>query len=102
MAVAAAHGVEPHSEAGQFIAAMLEQRPDQKVLDGIRDLLRDVLRAQNMHPHNLLEACIAVAAASGGLFGLGYRVNAEERRLIEQLNQVLRTDTDGWVNANLA
>ena len=80
-----AHGIEPHSEAGIVLASMLEERPSDTVLEEILKVLKDLLRAKKMHSQSVLDACLDVAAASGGFLGLGDKISDEERALIEQI-----------------
>jgi hypothetical protein len=96
-----AHGVEPHSKAGLFMASLLESRPSKTLLDAILAILRDILAARDQHPTSLLEACQEVAEASGGLLGLGNKVSAEEREAIQDVARALGPAIDEKVRAKL-
>lgn len=84
-AAEAAHGIEPHSPAANFVASLLEEPIDPTVRQEMLAVLRDMLAAQDKHPHSLLELAQEVAAASGGLFGFGNRISDDERELLDQL-----------------
>jgi tellurite resistance protein len=82
---AEAHGVEPGSQAAILLASMLEKKPTDQVLDYILEILRQVLAARNMHPADVLEACLDVARASGGILGMGEKISDDERQMIERI-----------------
>lgn len=87
--VAETHGIKPGTKAANLLASMLEKRPAKVVQDQILEVLRDILRAKGMHPHSVLDACVDIAEAGGGFLGIGGKVSAEERELIEQLAKSL-------------
>ncbi len=80
-----AHGVEPGSEAAKFMASLLETRPSDTLLEEILSVLKELLAARGLQASSILEACEAVAGASGGLLGLGDKVSDEERAAIERI-----------------
>ena len=86
---AAAHGIEPHTAAGTFLAAMLEQRPSETVLDEILLVLKDLLQTKGKHAGTVMDACVDVAAASGGFLGLGDKISPDERELIDKIAATL-------------
>lgn len=99
---AEAHGVEPGSEAAILLAALLEKKPTDQVLDYILEILRQVLAARNMQPGDILEACMDVAQASGGILGFGEKVNDQEREMIEKIAAGFGEDALAHVQARLA
>jgi uncharacterized membrane protein YebE (DUF533 family) len=96
-----AHGVAPHSPAALFVASLLESRPSDTLLDEILAILREILAARNLHPSSMLEACQEVAAASGGLLGLGNKVSGEEREAIKKVCRALGPAIDEKASAKL-
>ncbi len=101
MRAAAAHGIAPGSEAGHFLATLLEKRPSTELMANIRGILKDLLAAQGVQPDNLIEACHTVAEASGGFLGLGNRVSEDEQRVIDQIAKRLNTDAQAAVAQQL-
>jgi tellurite resistance protein len=80
-----AHGIKPGSQGAVLLASMLEQRPSDTVLEEILEVLMKLLHAKDLHPGDVLEACVDVAQASGGFLGLGDKVSSEERAMIEKI-----------------
>jgi len=101
LAAVEAHGVEPHSPAGLFVASLLEARPSDTMLEEILAILKDILAARDLHPSSMLEACREVAEASGGLLGLGNKVSAEEQEAIRKVVRALGPAVDEKVSAKL-
>lgn len=87
-----AHGIEPGSDAGNFIAAMLEERPSTALLREIRSLLHDLLKSKGLSPRTVLDECEAVAEASGGFLGLTGKVSAAEKDAIARITKALKED----------
>ena len=87
LAAAEAHQIEPGSQAAILLASMLETRPSAAVREQVFEVLRDLLKAKGMAPHDVLAACTSVAEASGGFLGIGTKVSKEEQAVIEQLTR---------------
>jgi tellurite resistance protein len=90
MQAAAAHGIEPHTRSGNLLASVLERRPDAVVGEEMLAVLRDMLAAQDKHPHSLIELCADVAEASGGVLGFGNRIHDEEQKLLDEIAASLK------------
>lgn len=92
--VAKLHNIQPGSRAWLLLESVLEQRVDPEVSRQVLQMVHDLLAAKGLHPHSLVEACLDVASASGGVLGLGNKVSPQERALIEsivgQVNQQVR------------
>jgi tellurite resistance protein len=82
---AAACNIKPHTEAGIFLASLLEKRPSDTVLDELLAVLKDLLSAKGMRAGSVLDACVDVASASGGFLGIGDKISSEEREVIEKI-----------------
>ena len=102
LGAAETHGIKPGTKAATFLASLLEERPSDTVLHELLDVLRDVLHAKNLHPVNLVEACMEVAEASGGFLGIRNPVSGEERDLIDQIAGILGTDAKKEITDKLA
>jgi hypothetical protein len=83
-------GILPGSTAHALLEAWLERRPDPRLLDawtqlvrGIRDELGPAEAARLQA--GLLEQARAVAAASGGVLGLGRKVSGAEAAMLARL-----------------
>ncbi|MCP4594281.1 MAG: hypothetical protein GY842_26425 [bacterium] len=96
-----AHGIEPHTPAGVFLASLLEERPSDAVLEEILEVLKDILRAKSIHPKSVLDACLDVAGASGGFLGLGDKISTEERTIIEQITAAFGADAQKCIAEKL-
>jgi hypothetical protein len=83
--VAKLHNIQPASRAWLLLESVLEQRIDPEVSHQVLHLVRDLLAARGLHPHSLVQACMDVASASGGVLGLGNKVSPQEQALIESL-----------------
>lgn len=89
-AVVDAAGVAPGSTEGTLLEAWLDRRPDPKLLTAWTQLVHgmcehlDVDAAARLKK-GLLERAAAVAAASGGLFGMGSKVSRAEADMLAKL-----------------
>lgn len=91
---AEAHGAGPGSPGSIFLAALLEEKPDEAWLTQTHDLIRTLAQKNGSKAANILDLCRDVAAATGGFLGLGSKVSDDEQRLIEQFEQTLRPAAD--------
>ena len=85
-------GVAAGSEADQQLTAWLDRRPDAKVLSGAMRLIGAVLESgarTEMTADELIKYCEDIAAASGGIFGLG-KVSADERATLSRIAAALK------------
>jgi hypothetical protein len=83
--VAKLHNIQPASSAWLLLESVLEQRPDPEVSHQVLHLVRDLLAAKGLRPDSLVQACLDVASASGGVLGLGNKISPQEKALIESL-----------------
>ena len=83
--VAKLHDIQPGSRAWLLLESVLEQRPDPEVSRQVLQVVHDLLAAKGLHPNSLVDACLDVASASGGMLGLGNKVSAQEQALIESI-----------------
>jgi hypothetical protein len=89
-AVVEGAGIAPQSAQGGLLEAWLDRRPDAKLLTAWTQTVR-AMRSQ-LAPDaaarlrtGLLEKARAVAAASGGLFGVGSKVSKAEAEMLAKL-----------------
>jgi tellurite resistance protein len=75
--------IHPGSEAFRMVETLLEERPSDAYMQQSLAVLGDVLGGLGQRSEAIVDMCIDVAAASGGFLGLGKRIGAEERELIE-------------------
>ncbi|MEM6989268.1 MAG: hypothetical protein AAF721_02185 [Myxococcota bacterium] len=87
-------GIEEGSDAFNTMASMLEQRPDETFMRETMDALRDVVGDEHDKTQGIVNLCIEVAAASGGLLGLGIgaTVGDDERQRIGEIAATLGVD----------
>jgi hypothetical protein len=88
--VARARGVAEGSAAHGKLTGWLASRPDPALFERARTVLHDVLalateERRQATGRDLVAACEEIAAASGGIFGLGSKASAEERAAIERV-----------------
>ena len=87
-------GVQEGSAADRQLAEWLAERPDDDVFTRAARLIRAMLQAgseetHDLSPDDLVKYCESIAAASGGLLGIG-RVSSEERALLKRLADQLK------------
>lgn len=80
-------GIEDDSGAWRTIASLLEERPSDAWMRQSLAVLREVTGGIGNRSQEIVDLCIEVASASGGLLGLGIgkKIDAEERALIEEI-----------------
>jgi hypothetical protein len=88
--MARARGITEGSPAHGKLLGWLGNRPDPVLLERAKTVLRDLLALmtddkRQSAARDLVAALEAVAAASGGILGLGARTSAEERAVIERV-----------------
>lgn len=87
--LATARGIVPGSPADAQLMDWLANRPSDEIFHGAARLIRALLASgsdvvANLSAEDLVAHCERVAAASGGIFGLG-RVSFEERELLASI-----------------
>jgi hypothetical protein len=92
--LARTRGVEPGSEADRQLAEWLARRPGDTVFARATRLIRAMLAAHSGEMHDLsaddlVKYCESIAAASGGILGMG-KVSAEERSALSRIAEGLR------------
>ena len=92
--VARSRGITDGSAADRQLAEWLAHRPPADVFSRARRLIAAMLAAEAGTAHDLsaddlVKYCERIAAASGGLLGLG-KVSSGERAVIEQIQQALK------------
>ena len=85
-------GIGPGSEACLLVAALLESRPSDTFLEETLHILQAIAAKDGSEARDIVELCVAVASASGGIFGLGTKVSDEERAVIAHIADVLGAD----------
>jgi hypothetical protein len=92
--LARSRGIPEGSEADQQLAAWMSQQPDESVFARAGRLIRAMLDSRSpetsdLSADHLVEYCEQIAAASGGIFGIG-RISAEEKQLLASIASDLR------------
>ncbi|OFW39240.1 MAG: hypothetical protein A3F70_11405 [Acidobacteria bacterium RIFCSPLOWO2_12_FULL_67_14] len=89
--LARARGIAEGTPADRQLGDWLDQRPAEEVFARATRLIRAMLStgARQENAADLVKHCEAIAAASGGLFGVN-RVSAEERQLLTSLAAELK------------
>ena len=90
--LARSRGIEAGTPADQQLTEWLDRRPSDETFRKAGRLIAAILDRPGLAQVNaddLLAYCEQIAAASGGLFGIG-RVSAEERATIEQIAKQLK------------
>ena len=87
---ARAHGVTEGTPAHARLLEWLAQKPDPRLFRHALEIVRDLLVAQSdpnrqSTGNKLLDACQNIAAASGGILGLGSKVSREEKSVLERV-----------------
>ena len=89
LAILDQRGLAPESEASLLIESLLEQRPSETFFAESRAVLVDLATRTGASGKDVVDLCAKIAEASGGLFGLGRRVTAEERALVAEVADAL-------------
>ena len=94
VALARSRGVEEGSVADAQLADWLSTQPRQHVFTGATRLIRAMLAAGSAETHDLtadglVKYCESIAAASGGVLGIG-KVSPEERTALAQIASQLK------------
>lgn len=89
LAILESRDIKPGSEASLFIETLLELPPSDSFMKVALELLRDLAKAKGDMGGSVVDMCVRVADASGGLLGVGSRVSAEERELIQSIADML-------------
>lgn len=100
--VAESRGIEVGSEAFLLIEALLEKKPSETFLDETLSLLREIVSESPERANDIVELSVAVAEASGGFLGLGDKVSAEERELLEHIAGQIGSGAQDALRAKLA
>jgi hypothetical protein len=95
--LANARGIAPGGPADAQLMDWLANKPTPEVFAGAARLIRALLESgsdvlSNLSAEDLVAQCEQVAAASGGIFGLG-RISAEERELLASIAADLKGRT---------
>jgi tellurite resistance protein len=87
-------GVEAGSPGHDLLEHWLEHRPEERLLEAWTRYARTLFQALDDHDREamrrrLLGQAQQVAEAAGGFLGLGSKVSAEERRVLDELRSTL-------------
>jgi hypothetical protein len=82
-------GIARSSDAFVLVESLLEERPSPQFTQVSLDLLKALLARRGQAPTSLVELCLEVADASGGVLGLGNRVSVEERAALQYIADML-------------
>jgi hypothetical protein len=92
--LARSRGIGEGTEADRQLDEWMVRRPDQSVFVRAGRLIRAMLDSRapetsDLSAEDLVEYCERIAAASGGVFGIG-RISGEERELLRAIAQDLK------------
>jgi hypothetical protein len=93
--LARSRGIPEGSEADRQLAAWMTRQPDESVFTRAGRLIRAMLDSRSpetsdLSADELVEYCERIAAASGGIFGIG-RVSTEEKKLLSSIAEDLKS-----------
>lgn len=87
-----AKGIEKTSEAYSLISGWLEKKPSDEKYVRAQILLKPAiedLKKSGQGADWILDAATKVAEATGGLFGIGFRISKEERDVLRKISDRL-------------
>lgn len=84
-----ARGIVPGMRSFMLVESLLEERPSDEFLEETLALVRQLAEARGESSSDLIDLCLRVADASGGLLGLGERVSEQERALMQHVAETL-------------
>jgi hypothetical protein len=92
IAAADAAGVKPHDGRYPLLELWLAKRPGRDLLEAWKHYIKDV--CERLSPeekdhlkHDLLDRAREVAAAAGGVLGLGNKISAAEQKMLDDLEK---------------
>jgi hypothetical protein len=93
--LARSRGIAEGSEADRQLAEWMARRPDDGVFNRANRLIRAMLDARvpetsDLSADDLVQYCEQIAAASGGVFGVG-RISGEEKQLLSSIAEDLKS-----------
>jgi uncharacterized tellurite resistance protein B-like protein len=89
LAVVEQRGIAPRSDASLLIEALLEARPSETFLAESLALLVDLAGKTGANKDDLVDLCVKVAEAGGGLMSFGAKTTDAERALIGDVARAL-------------
>ncbi|HVW26645.1 MAG TPA: TerB family tellurite resistance protein [Polyangiaceae bacterium] len=101
LAVVDHRGIAKDSDACLLIESLLEQRPSETFMAESFALVHELAAKRGGDGRSLVELCADVAQASGGLFGLGNRVDHAEYELIQRIADAFGEDAQAAFLARL-
>ena len=98
--VAQQEGVEEGGPGWRQLAAWLDDRPSEQLFHSTLRAIGATLRALPLEEgerrkRDLIAHCTRIASASGGILGLGSKINEVEWRLISRIAAELKWDSEG-------
>jgi len=84
-------GIQKGSEAFLYVESLLEERPSDDFFEASLELLREI-RGQQGGGKDVVDMCLLIAEASGGLLGFGDPVSDSERAAIGLVADRLGSD----------
>jgi len=92
--VSKAWGVEPGSPAHSRLTEWLTKKPSESYSERVFRIIRDITQfrpedKQTDYQTRVADLCLQVAEASGGFLGLGRKVSAAERAVLDRITQEL-------------
>lgn len=79
-------GIAVGTEPFRTIEALLEERPPESFMRQSLALLRSVVASRGGGSDEIVDLCMQVAAASGGILGFGTRIGDAEKELIAAIS----------------
>lgn len=95
-------GITANDEAWVLIEALLERQPSPKFLDETLAVLKSLAGDRAGKSASVVDLCLDIANASGGLLGLTSAVSAAERDLLAHIASTLGDEAQAHLNAKLA
>lgn len=79
-------GLDPNSEAFDFLRMMLDEEPSELFFERVNRVVRHLIRESpdSWDSDSLVDLVEQVAEASGGFFGLTNPINEDERELLQE------------------
>lgn len=102
LAVLEARGIRPGSEGCLLVETLLEREPSRSFWDASLKLLRDLLAQRSEGAESVVDLCVRVAEASGGLLGVGNKISSDERELISQIAELLGPEANAEFTRRLS
>jgi len=101
LAILEARGIQQGSDASVFVETLLELPPSDSFIEVSLELLRDLSKTKGDLGVSVVDMCVRVAEASGGILGIGSPISDDEHELMLSVAEMLGKDARDALRARV-